>query len=182
HLVFEKNDLPALRLASGSDNLKLQSLYNESLPSEVRLSLEKIPADFGKSWGQFLGEKFQGVFSKRWILEDTARDMIFASLDLVTHNYVDFQLTILVSGGYQTYFEPMVLFGIQQALKNTANAKVYLHVYDFQKMQHASLEGLGFKCLSEVSILVKDYWIPLEDRKAQSTSPILIFPGKTSPA
>jgi hypothetical protein len=174
--------IQGIREASGGDRLKLQALHSDTLTPEVRLSLEKIPADFSRSLSQKLMDKVQGHFYRSWVVEDSARDLLLASVEMSTGNFKDYHLNVMVSPAWQRGYEDLLGFGIRQVLKNTANARVYLQVYDFHKDEMAVLEQVGFTRGTVLEILVKDYWIPIEDRGLKPSSPILIFPGKTSPA
>lgn len=181
-ITLKKEPINELREAFGSDRIKIQSLYNDSLTPEVRLSLEKIPADFSRSLVRQMVDKLQGIFFRRWVVEDTARDLLLASIEIITLNYIDYHLNLVVSPAWRNGYEALINFGIQQVLKNTSSAKIYLQVYDFHKDEMATLESLGFTRSTITEILVKDYWIPLQDKSEKPASPILLFPGKTSPA
>lgn len=177
-----KESITGLREADGADRHKLQQLHSYSLVPEVRLSLEKTPADFSKPFLERLGEKMRGVFAKRWVVEDTARDLLLGSLEVYTVNYKDYHLSLMISPGWADGFEPLLRLGIQHVLNNTRTAKIHLQIYDFNKDEMAMVEQLGFSRSSMAEVLVKDYWIPLEDTLAKPSSPIVLFTGKASPA
>lgn len=177
-----KENINGLREAGRSDRNKLQALHSDCLPPEVRLSLEKVPADFTHTPVQYVMDKLQGIFFKRWVVEDTARDVLLASLEIVTVNFRDFHLQLWVSPAWKTGYEVFLHFAIRQVLKNTSTAKIYIQSYEFDKEETALLEKTGFSRTAVIEVLVKDYWIPLEDKFLKPSSPILLFTGKTSPA
>lgn len=179
-----KHFLPkGFRQACREDAEKLQLLYSEAIPAETRLSMEKPRADFSMSFSKMCKERMNGVIKKRWVVEDVARDLLVSSLELTTQNYKDFTLSLMVSPGWQEQFEDLLHFGLSQALTTTKSAQVSLEVFDFHKEQVALLEKLGFTRHNVAEILVKDYWIPLQDKPDKRRSPLLIFEGgKASPA
>jgi ribosomal protein S18 acetylase RimI-like enzyme len=175
-------EISGLREAHWRDANHLVSLYNTMLPVDIRMSLEKIPADFSPSlFRQFLN-RFSGEFKRRWVVEDSARDILFGSLELSTQNYQDFAFQGIVSNAWKAGYEDLIRLAARKVLKNTSNGKLYTHLYEFQKEEMAFLEAAGFQRLQTHTVLVKDYWIPLQDKDERSKAPLLLFPGKTSPA
>lgn len=178
----EEMTISSLREAGGSDRHKLKVLHDETLPIEKRIPLEKHPRDFTPSCLQSISDRLKGIFHKRWVVEDRAHDLFIGSLEITTENYKDFQLSILVSPGWQDGFEDLLRYGIQHVMQHTENARILIQVYEFQSEFLDTLKELGFNRVYEAELLVKDYWVPLEDKPEKRSSPILLFAGKPSTA
>lgn len=181
-LQSEEISIKGLRESTDADCRKLKRLYSECLPPEVRMTLEKSSRDFRQSPLGILRDRLNGVFSKRWVVEDPVRGMLLASLTLRTASYDSFELDIFLSPGWSDMYPDLLGFGTAQILQITSNTQVRMLVYGFCKDQLETLENRGFETGQINEVLVKDYWIPLQDRDSKLTSPLLLFPGKTSPA
>lgn len=171
-----------LRPAYVDDVVKLLALHTDSLTAETRHSLEKTPRDFDLGIRRSIQDRLNGQLHKQWVVEDAARDVLTASVEFTTHNFQDFNLTIILNPGWSDLYEDLVRFGLQQILLNTAAAKVHLETYDFTKTETQVLETMGFTKTATAEVLVKDYWIPLEEKRDKLHSPMLLFNDKTSPA
>ncbi len=181
-LKQEEICIKGLREAHGSDAEKLKALHTDSLVPEVRVSLEKTQKDFTRSVPRRLADRLKGVVFKRWVVEDAVHDLLLGSIEVITENYQDYYLNMVISPGWSDSYEDLLLFAVNQVLLSTNQANLYIDVYDFNKLGLEAMEKLGFERLSIAEVLVKDYWIPLEQKSNKLTSPILLFAGKTSPA
>lgn len=184
-LVLEKEEninISSLREARQHDREKLKNLHNDSLTPEVRLSLEKTPADFSRSILQSMKHAMKGRLYKRWVVEDCAHDLLVASLEMSTEDYKEFNLTVIISPAWHSGYESLLKFALAQVLKNTREAQVDIQSYEFNPEEHEILKKLGFRQAATAEVLVKDYWVPIEYKPNKLTSPILLFAGKTSPA
>ncbi len=181
-LTLEKIKLEGLRESSRQDGEKLATLYNDYLPPETRMCLGKSAHDFNRSWPVQIGGKLRGLFLKRWVMEDVARDSLIASIEISTRNYQEFSVTIIVNAGWDDLYINALSFAVQQMLLVTANPEFQIDCPEFRKTDLQTLETLGLKRTGIAEVLIKDYWIPLEDRGNRLTSPILLFTGRTSPA
>ena len=180
-------ELPAvningLREGSNEDSGRVKDLYNETLPPEARVCLEKSWRDFYKPIGQSFAEKVRGQFFKRWVVEDVVRDTLTGAVSITTEDFQNFYLNIIVNSAYEGLYKEILAFAVQQCLQNTSSARVHLDCFEFNKASVETLETTGFHRNSIAEVLVKDYWIPIEDKGIRLQSPILLFSGKTSPA
>jgi ribosomal protein S18 acetylase RimI-like enzyme len=181
-LKLEPISLDGIRESCNGDSAKLKVLYNNMLPPEARVSLEKGWRDFYRPPFRVASEKMKGLFFKRWVVEDVARDHLVAAVDITTGDYQDFYLNIMVSPGWEDSYRDVLTYALQQVLLITGGARVHLECFEFCKRGIEVLERLGFHRDSIAEVLVKDYWIPIEDKGSRLQSPILLFSGKTSPA
>jgi GNAT superfamily N-acetyltransferase len=182
NLKLSPMSLEGLREATNDDCGKIASLYNETLTVEARVCLEKKWQDFYVPLPFRLFKKGQGVFSKRWVVQDMARDCLIASVEVITHDYKAFTISVIASQGWESAYEDMVTYAAQQVLLTTSGATLYVECYEFCKKGLESLERFGFQRLGIAEVLVKDYWIPIEDKGNRLQSPILLFSGRTTPA
>ncbi len=171
-----------LRPAFVDDAAKLLALHTDMLPAETRHSLEKSKADFDLGLGRSVRDRLNGQLHKQWVVEDVARDVLTGSVEFTTHNFQDFTLSVMIHSGWTELYEDLLRFGLQQILLNTAAAKVHLETYDFTKTEIPVLNTMGFQQIDTAEVLVKDYWIPLEDKRDKLSSPMLLFTNKTTPA
>lgn len=181
-IQLEPISLSGLRVAINTDCADLKGLYNDSLPVEARVCLEKTSRDFYRPIGRSVLDKIKGVFFKRWVVEDAVREHLVGFADITTADYKDFYLSVSVSPGWEDSYPDLLTYVIQQVLLITGNARLHIDCYEFNKKGLETLEKLGFHRNSIAEVLVKDYWIPIEDKGARLTSPILLFSGKTTPA
>ncbi|MCE3236080.1 MAG: hypothetical protein K0Q50_2260 [Vampirovibrio sp.] len=182
NLKLEPIALEGLRESTNADCGKLAALYNEALPPEAKVCLEKSWKDFYRPVTQRSGEKLKGLFFKRWVVQDVARDCLIASIELSTADYQDFYLTLMANAGWENAYRDVLTYAVQQVLLITGGGKIHVDCYEFNKQGIEVLEKLGFHRNSIAEVLVKDYWIPIEDKGTRLQSPILLFSGKTSPA
>jgi RimJ/RimL family protein N-acetyltransferase len=124
----------------------------------------------------------KGIFFKRWVVQDMARDCLIAVIEISTADYQDFYLNLIISPGWEHTYQDALTYAVQQVLLITGGGKIYLDCYEFNKSGIEVLEKLGFHRNSIAEVLVKDYWIPIEDKGTRLQSPILLFSGKPSPA
>lgn len=174
--------LEGLREYASSDSKALCALYNSTLPPEARLSLEKHWRDFQRPFPTHFSDKLKGVFIKRWVVQDMARDHLVAAIEISTADYKDFYVNLIVHPGWETLYPDALSYAIGQILLITTNARVFTDCFEFHKLTLETLESLGFQRTSIAEVLVKDYWIPIEDKGFKLKSPILLFSGRTSPA
>lgn len=181
-LKLEPVTLEGLRESVNSDAGKLAALYNDTLPVEARVCLEKSWRDFYRPLPFRLGEKCRGLFLKRWVVQDMARDSLIASVEVSTQDYQEFSISVMANAGWETAYADMVTYAVQQVLLITSNATIYIDCYEFCKKGIEILEKLGFQRNGIAEVLVKDYWIPIEDKGSRLQSPLLLFSGRTTPA
>lgn len=181
-LKLEPITLEGLRESNNSDCGPLATLYNDLLPTEARVCLEKRWQDFYRPLPFRLGEKVRGSFNKRWVVQDMARDCLIASVEISTQDYKEFNVTILANPAWENAYQDMLTYAAQQVLLITSGATLYVDCYEFSKKGVDVLERMGFQRLGIAEVLVKDYWIPIEDKGSRLQSPILLFSGRTTPA
>ncbi|WP_303673829.1 GNAT family N-acetyltransferase [Vampirovibrio chlorellavorus] len=174
--------LDGLRDSHNGDCAKLATLYNDCLPVDARVGLSKGWRDFYRPMPLRLIEKTRGAFNRRWVFQDLARDCFIGSVELVTRDYKDFTLHILASPGWQSAYRDLVTYAVQQVLLTTTGATLYVECFEFCKAGLETLEQLGFQRLGIAEVLLKDYWIPVEDKGSRLQSPILLFSGRPTPA
>jgi ribosomal protein S18 acetylase RimI-like enzyme len=181
-IQFHPIELEGLRESRNSDCSRLATLYNSALPPEARVCLEKTGRDFYRTFSAWSAEKTKGWFCKRWVVQDMARDCLTAAVEVSTADYQDFYLNLMVAPGWETSYQDVLTYAAQQALLITGNAKIHIDCFEFSKHAIELLEQLGFQRNSIAEVLVKDYWIPIEDKGDRLQSPLLLFTGRTSPA
>jgi GNAT superfamily N-acetyltransferase len=174
--------LEGLRKSTNSDCSRLASMYTDALPSEARVCLEKSGRDYYRSWSKRSAEKAKGVFFQRWVVQDMARDCLTAAIEVSTADYQDFYINLLVAPGWEQSYQDILTYAIQQVLLITGNSKIYLDCFEFNKHGLEVLERMGFQRSSIAEVLVKDYWIPIEDKGDRLQSPLLLFSGRPTPA
>lgn len=180
HLV--KHSIKGMRPLSQRDMDKLLQLHRECLPTELRLSLEKDRQDFETSIADYLNHRLQGQMHMQFVVEDVARDVIMGWVQIQSTNYKHFQVSMLTHPGWPDLAYDLLDAALRKVVTTTRSAKVEIEVLDCHKDQITQLEAMGFERISSAELLVKDYWIPLQENKSRLRSPLLIFEGKTSPA
>jgi hypothetical protein len=174
-----------LREATSWDIKQLQSLYSDSLPPEVRVSLRRLPSELHPSLDQQVLKRCTGSFYKAWVVPHSSQQYLLAYVGLSSQDYRDFRLHLIVSPGYDDELEPLLLFGVSQVLKNGSRVSVTLDCFDFQKSWPDILQKYHFESCGTTEILVKDVFVPLSEQSNPLTSPVLLFGkpgGRTSPA
>ncbi len=180
-LASQKPDIRGLREVTASDRFRLKELHLASLPTDKRLSFEKSHRDFNPSFFENMVNGINGVFSKRWVVEDRIHETLLGSLLMSTTNLKDFHLELTLSPAWEDGYEDLLNFGIYHALQQTSTPRLFVEAFAFNDYQLKHLEQLQFSRLHDAEILVKDYWIPLKDQEKR-TSPVLLFDGKPSTA
>lgn len=178
----QRVSIEGLRESTNADCPKLALFYNDLLPPEARVCLQKSSQDFYRPAPQHLNDKLNGVFFKRWVVEDVARDCLIASLDITTTDYRDFSIRILANPAWETLYPDILTYAIHQILLMTHTPTLHIECFEFWKAHLETLEKSAFHRISIAEVLVKDYWIPIEDKGTRLQSPLLLFSGPTSPA
>lgn len=181
-LKLEPISPEGLRVSQNADSGKLATLYNDNLPPEARVCLEKSWRDFYRPLPARLAEKAAGIFIKRWVIQDMARDCLIASVEVTTRDYQEFTLSLVANAAWEEAYLDMLTYAVQQVLLITGGATIQIDCYEFGKKGLEVLERLGFQRSGIAEVLVKDYWIPIEDKGSRLQSPILLFSGRTTPA
>ena len=174
-----------LREATGWDIKQLQSLYEDSLPPEIRVSLRRLPTELHPSLDRQFLERCKGSFHKAWVLPHSSQQYLLAYVSIHSHDFREFKLQVIVSPGYDHDLESIVWFGLNQIYKNGSKITVNIDSYEFQKTLQAVIETAQFQLTAQTEILVKDVFVPMSNQGNKLTSPILLFgkqDGKTSPA
>ncbi len=179
--LMPEQTIKGLRQSVPNDAKKLKRLFSECLPADKRMTLEKSSRDYTRTMLESMYGKLKGVHSNRWVIEDLARDILVGSAKLYTPNYKEFYFDIFVSPGWRDYYEDLLNLLLRQALQCTQQATVYITAYDFNKDDNEILINRGFSHQNSTEVLVKDYWIPLQDREKEK-NPLLLFGSQTSPA
>ncbi|MEB3286123.1 MAG: GNAT family N-acetyltransferase [Vampirovibrionales bacterium] len=188
---FDKRDshlnkhvgIQGLRPVNSNDYDKLLQLDRECLPVETRLSLEKDRLDFQQTLSQNINRRLQGHLHVEWVVEDVARDLLMGWLRIESVDFKHYRVTFLAHHAWPALVESLVDRALRQIVNTTRSAEVEIEVYDCHKEQLAHLEAIGFERQSTAEILVKDYWIQLNEPRKGHRSPLLIFEGgRTSPA
>lgn len=180
HLLKDDINIKGLREVTCQDAPKLNRLYSECLPPEIRLSLEKTTADFTTPPQQWLSNKIQGIFKKSWGVEDPAHGFLISAIEVVTQDFKTFQLNVFTNPGYPDLYQDCIYFGIQHILNSTQTPNIEIITHQFNKGHVKWLEATDFSLCHTEEVLVKDYWIPLEDKKKMEGG-LVLFPEKTSP-
>jgi ribosomal protein S18 acetylase RimI-like enzyme len=181
-LKLEPISLEGLREGNDTDCGKIATLYNDALPPEARVCLAKSWQDYYRPITQRTSEKMKGIFFKRWVVQDMARDCLTVVIEVSTADYQDFYLNLIINPGWEQAYQDALTYAIQQVLLITGTGTVHLDCYEFNKTGLDVLEKRGFHRNGIAEVLVKDYWIPIEDKGTRLQSPILLFSGKPSPA
>jgi GNAT superfamily N-acetyltransferase len=174
--------LEGLRESTNNDCGRMATIYNDALPVEARVCLEKNGRDFYRSLSKRLLEKAKGIFFKRWVVQDMARDCLTAAIEISTADYQDFYITVFTAPGWEPSYQDVLTYAVQQVLLITGNGNIYVDCFEFNKHGIDVLEQLGFHRNSIAEVLVKDYWIPIEDKGDRLQSPLLLFSGRPTPA
>ena len=183
-LSLQADSIKGLREATRHDAEKLKALHTDMLPPEVRISLQRHAHDFnGQGPIGRASEKAKGGLFKRWVVDDPVRDNLQGAVDISSDNHEDYRLNIMLHPGWNDNAEALIHFGIQQVLSISKNNRIQIDVYDFDKATQQAAATLGFTLTATLEVLVKDYWILLQDDEREKLrSPLLLFSGETSPA
>jgi len=174
--------LEGLRESSNGDCNRMATIYNDGLPPEARVCMEKSGRDFYRSPSKRIADKAKGLFYKRWVVQDMARDCLTAAIELSSADYQEFYINVLTAPGWESSYRDALTYAIQQVLLITGGGKIYIDCLEFNKHGIEVLEQMGFHRASIAEVLVKDYWIPIEDKGDRLQSPLLLFSGRTTPA
>lgn len=174
-----------LRESHNWDAKYIAALYTDSLPPEIRVSLRKNAEELYPNISQNFIRQCKGQFYKSWVLPHRSQEYCQAFLSIQSPNYRDFKISLIYSIAVDDDLDDLITFALYQCFLNGSRITVNIDVYGYQKKLTEYLESQAFEKLSEQDILVKDHWIPLQDKeKSLIKNPLLLFgeEGKTSPA
>lgn len=181
-LFSDEVTIKGLQEISNQDAPRLNRLYSECLPPEIRLSLEKTTSDFTVNPGQWLWQKTKGIFKKSWGVEDPAHGFLISAIEVTTEDFKTFTLNVFTNPGFPDLYKDCVHFGIHHILNNTRSPHIILSNHQFNKEQIKWLDSQDFKLTETEEVLVKDYWTPIEDKKKKMDGGLVLFPEKPTPA
>ncbi|MGE0200236.1 MAG: N-acetyltransferase family protein [Candidatus Melainabacteria bacterium] len=170
-----------LREATTRDAEALSQLFNDTLAIEARTSLARPAGDFRKPVTVVPSAPCRPRIARRWLSEDTVRNCLTGSVSIFSEDFSHFYLEILCHPGWPDNFDALLQTGVHQAQQSAQKPILQVATFDFWKDSQAQLEALGFERVHTSEVVVKDYWIPLQDRD-KLRSPLLLFTGNTSPA
>jgi ribosomal protein S18 acetylase RimI-like enzyme len=164
-----------MRQACMTDAARLSHLFNDTLPPEVRVSLSRVSGDFqlGLSAKYWLN-RCRGQLFKRWVLEETSRDVVIAYLELSSVNLQDYHLTLVVSPVWANTTDKLLAFGMGVVSRMSRHNRLTTAMFEHDKTGLQQTAQAGFINQGLVDILVKDYWIPLKPELPKLTSPVLL--------
>jgi len=171
-------DIRGIREAMDADAPKLKALRDDILPVETRLALSPSSKIFTISLSRWLYRRFNGHFLKRWVLDEPVHEALMAAVTLETRDYQQFNLSVWVSPGWTQQFKTLLAYGVAKAHQHTSSPHITLMCYSFEKEALDITANSGFERAYELEILVKDYWVPLDQQKPALADPILLFGGR----
>ena len=164
-----------MREACLGDAPRLAQLYNDTLPPEVRVSLARLPGDFQLDYSmKYWLNRCRGKLFKRWVLEETSRDVVIAYLELSSANMKDYHLTLVVSPVWTSTTDKLLTFGMGVVYRMSRHSRLTTAVFEHDKAGLQQTAHAGFACQGLVDILVKEYWILLKSESPKLTSPVLL--------
>ena len=192
--VWEKDDLESieapkaldiLREANVYDAKNLQELEQQCIFPHFRPSLTRNVNDFKFDFRNKIISQLRGYKVKAYVLDNPIHksgNQIEGYILIVTRDNKNFWADIILSLGYQTYYEDMLTHIIHYISEQNRAAKLHLYVrkyYQGSDKLDEVVHKYNFNQAQVFQVLVKDYWkvLPATDEKK---SPIVIFP--TSPA
>ena len=173
------------REASAWDAKYILALYTDSLPPEIRVSLRKEPEELYPNMSQSFIRQCKGQFYKAWVLPHKSQEYYQAFLSIKSKNYRDFKVTIIYSMAVNELLTEILNYALYQIFLNGSRVTIHLETFSYQKALQELLENKSFDKGQEQDILVKDHWMPIQDKEnTLLKSPLLLFSdkGKTSPA
>lgn len=177
---IEVKDLGLMPGYGGSRNYLLQ-LYQDSLPPEVRVSLRRDAADLHPGFDQQLLSQCRGGFYKSWVAVHHTNQYLLGYLSLQSHDYKNYQLHLILSGGIEDQALSWIQFGLQQVALSSKHAVVSIQSFEFEKKLVEALENEQFERTALTEILVKDHWMPLHNEGEKAKSPILFMGQRSVP-
>jgi ribosomal protein S18 acetylase RimI-like enzyme len=153
---------------------RLSQLYNDALPPDIRISLEKAPADYRQLTLRQCMRRIQGYFFQRWVLEDTHRDVVIAAIEISSSDFSHFYLNVVVSPVWTSVSDRLVSHGMYLVQRISRQARITTVIFDHDKALQQLLLQKGFEPSPPVDILVKEYWIPLSTQVPRLSSPVLL--------
>jgi hypothetical protein len=180
----------SLRELTSCDRQEYITLYNDSLPLEIRNTLSKNVSDFTINPLTFVKQCLSGLccdapLHRYWVMEDPARDVLIAGAEIRADKPYEpgsvFKLTLTLSPGWQLQALPVLAAVIQKIHTINAHPLIHFQVYEFEKDLQATLPQFGWTSPHSYLILSKDYWTRI-DKPFGLHHAFPILPGQTSPA
>ncbi len=173
-----------LRKAENFDAQKLFELDSEAIFPHLRTFLAKTVNDFKIDIKSRLINKFKGYKAEKYVLDNPGNNTIEALLSIFTADNKHFWVDITLSLAYQDYYEDVADFAIKKIKSQNRDAKIYIGIKDYHQIKKHMTDVFSahnFKLCGDFQVLVKDYWMPINDYKDKKV-PAIIFPDMTSPA
>lgn len=149
-----------LRERKPSDAEAIWELYQQTIPPYIRVVEDRQPEDFSlgpvQQSTEWLKKSLKRSETLHWVVEDTHRNCLAASLDIYAQlRALPHVLQLTLHPAYGDLAEPLLTYALHQ-LANLNIAPVLIGAYECQRAKLDASKALGFKKLTADFLMVRD--------------------------
>jgi ribosomal protein S18 acetylase RimI-like enzyme len=151
---------PHVRPRVAADKDALWALYEETIPSYIRLVEERSPSDFAMTPVQLALEQVKKSTKRsealHFVVEDPHRRCLVASIDLYAqHRALPHVVQFILHPAYGDMAEQLLTYALHQAAQISINP-VLIGSFESQRAKRDAIQALGFKKVTSDFLMVRD--------------------------
>jgi GNAT superfamily N-acetyltransferase len=176
----------SFRWAQTSDKSALCQLFQDSLPSDLRVVYAYKPDDFFinvplMEMSPAMLKRLIKLKTWYWVAHNKDRNVLTAAIKLTVHRPGDFHFEFVIHPGWQHMACEAVSF-VKQIINDFHIEGIILtKIYDYQAVIGETLETIGWQRHGEFLLMVKEHWLRAKKRSIKLDKTVTI-PGIAKPA
>lgn len=156
-ISFKKSTTIKYRRLRDSDLKELSEIYNDSLMTHFKPTLERSDKEFSESICH--GLTYSSEY--RYVIEDASSDRVLGYFLISTDDNENFLVDFNYSDGYEIDLDGIMYFATREILKRVRRFKLYVKIKNYLKTGEAQqkyAEENHFSCIQTKLMLVKDFY------------------------
>lgn len=169
---FSKTENTFFRPFRNSDAQAVAMLFNDSIITHFKHSLEKTKQEYFDLFFQGLADESQF----KYVIEDENLKTIKAYFSFSTYDNSNYVLDLTTSQWYECSLDDILNFTINQISKRQKDFSLFVRVKKYATTAEAHEQYLvekGFKCVQNQIVLVKDFYKLIKE--AQPLQRVVLF-------
>jgi len=156
-ISFKKSQNIKYRRFKNSDLAEISAIYNSTLESHYKPTLERTEQEFS----EFLFNGLTYTSNFRYIIEDNSTSKIIGYFLISTEDNENFLVDFNYSTGYDVDFDGILYYATREILKRKRRFKLHIKIKNYLqtgKIQTEYAQQKSFECKNTKLMLIKDFY------------------------